>query len=551
MDAVRELIQSSEPLLLFLVIGLGFLLGQLRFRGFKLGVAGVLFMGLFFGGWQAEGQQAFAIAHQIMQIGLILFVYAIGLTGGPGFFSSLKSRGLRFNIAVILALCGGAMITLVLGQWLGLNPGQIAGVFCGGLTNTPALAAVTELMGNLKVDNLGDAAVGYSLAYPFGILGGMLAFQGFIWVYRTHAAREKAEALARSKETATLKAASFKVSNPALFGRAIGELRIRDEIGLIVSRCRHDGTIHIPTKYSVLQENDVVKTVGAEIDIQKGAAYFGEKSTDDLIEPGGTITMRRILVSRKEHSGRTVTDLELDRLFNAQITRLRRADIDMIPGPDTRLEIGDRIRVVMPTERATAVAEFFGDSERTISEFDYAALTLGISGGVLLGMIPLPIPGGAYVSLGFAGGPLVAGLILGKLGRTGPLVWSMPAESNHTLRHIGLLFFLAAVGVVAGGRFFQALAANGVQLFVLGVLATTITTALTLLLLRHYGKATVVSAIGATCGMQTQPATVARAYEMSQSDETYVAYATTYPVAMVGKILLAQLVFILGTVLIR
>lgn len=551
MDAIREIVQHSEPLLLFLIIGLGFLAGQIRFRGFKLGVAAVLFVGLLFGGWQPEGQQSFAIAHQVMQVGLILFVYAIGLTSGPGFFTSLKSRGIRFNIALVLALGGGAVITLFVGRWMGLTAGQISGVFCGGLTNTPALAAVTELATNLGLGNPSDPAVGYSMAYPFGILGGMMAFQIFVWVYRKQAAMEKSEAMTQARAKSKLKSASFKIRNSALFGRAIGELRIQEKVGLIISRFRHGDTITIPTKYSVLQEGDVVKVVGVEVCIQKGEEYFGKKSNDNLLDPGGSITMRRILVSRKELSGRTIEQLELDRRYNAQVTRLRRADVDIIPEYNTKIEVGDRIRVVMPTDKAAAVAEFFGDSERSISEFDYAALTLGISLGVLIGMVPIPLPGGTFVSLGFAGGPLVAGLVLGKLGRTGPLVWSLPAESNHTLCHIGLLFFLAAVGVMAGGRFFQALATDGWQLLVLGLLTTSVTTAMTLLLLRHYGKATIVSAIGATSGMQTQPATLARAYEMSKSDETYVAYATTYPVAMVGKILLAQLLYIVGNTLIQ
>ncbi len=551
MDAIREIVQHSEPLLLFLIIGLGFLAGQIRFRGFKLGVAAVLFVGLLFGGWQPEGQQSFAIAHQVMQVGLILFVYAIGLTSGPGFFTSLKSRGIRFNIALVLALGGGAVITLFVGRWMGLTAGQISGVFCGGLTNTPALAAVTELATNLGLGNPSDPAVGYSMAYPFGILGGMMAFQIFVWVYRKQAAMEKSEAMTQARAKSKLKSASFKIRNSALFGRAIGELRIQEKVGLIISRFRHGDTITIPTKYSVLQEGDVVKVVGVEVCIQKGEEYFGKKSNDNLLDPGGSITMRRILVSRKELSGRTIEQLELDRRYNAQVTRLRRADVDIIPEYNTKIEVGDRIRVVMPTDKAAAVAEFFGDSERSISEFDYAALTLGISLGVLIGMVPIPLPGGTFVSLGFAGGPLVAGLVLGKLGRTAPLVWSLPAESNHTLCHIGLLFFLAAVGVMAGGRFFQALATDGWQLLVLGLLTTSVTTAMTLLLLRHYGKATIVSAIGATSGMQTQPATLARAYEMSKSDETYVAYATTYPVAMVGKILLAQLLYIVGNTLIQ
>ena len=251
-------------------------------------------------------------------------------------------------------------------------------------------------------------------------------------------------------------------------------------------------------------------------------------------------------------AGKSIQEIELDRLFNAQITRLRRSDIELVPDHETTIEIGDRVRVVMPTDKSAEVVKFFGDSERSISDLDYTALTLGISFGVLLGMIPLPVPGGNFVSLGFAGGPLVSGLILGKLGRTGGLVWSLPSESNFALRHIGLLFFLAAVGIMAGGSFFDALTtSSGLKLFGLGLITTSITTFMTLFLLRHFGKGTIVETVGATSGMQTQPATLARAYEMSQSDDTYVSYATTYPVAMVGKIFIAQLLVILSNLYLK
>jgi putative transport protein len=452
MDAIREIIADSEPLLLFLVIGVGFLLGQVQIKGFKLGVAGVLFAGLFFGAWVPPGTEPMTIALQIMQIGLILFVYTIGLSSGAGFFTSLKDHGLRFNIALVTALGIGAAATLGVGLWIGLEPGQIAGVFCGGLTNTPALAAVTEFITNSGIGDARDPAVGYSMTYPFGILGGMLAFQVFSMVYRKAAVQEKAEAELRSQMQSNLTSADFEVRNPELFGKPIGQLRIQKETGMIISRHRHGGVEVVPTKYSVLHEGDVVTAAGAEVNVTKAEGFFGAKSVVTPTEPSGDITMRRILISRKELAGKTIQQLELDHNFNAQITRLRRSDVDMVPDYyTTKVELGDRVRVVMPRKKAAEVAKFFGDSERSISDLDFTALTLGISLGVLLGLIPIPVPGGNFVSLGFAGGPLIAGLVLGRLGRTGPLVWSLPQESNHALRHIGLLFFLAAVGVMAGG----------------------------------------------------------------------------------------------------
>jgi putative transport protein len=549
MYSLRQIVELSEPLLLFLVIGIGFSIGQIRVHGFKLGVAGVLFVGLLFGGWRPDGAAPFSIAPQVMQIGLILFVYTVGLTSGSGFFASLKSRGLSFNTALVCALGVGAITTLLVGHWMSLEVGQIAGVFCGGLTNTPALAAVTELITNSGIGDPRDPAVGYSMTYPFGIVGGLLAFQIFARVYRKASEGERANADLMTSLKTDLASADFKIKNPELFDKPIGELKIQEKVGLIISRQQHGSVVTIPTKYSVLHEGDVVCAVGTEVKIREAEDYFGARSNEPLEQLGGSITLRRILVSRKELAGQTIQQLEIDRQFNAQITRLRRADVDIVPDHNTVVHIGDRVRVVMPADKAAEVAKFFGDSERGISELDYTALTLGISLGVLIGMIPIPIPGGGYVSLGFAGGPLVAGLVLGKLGRTGPLVWSLPSGSNNALRHIGLLFFLAAVGVMAGGRFFEALSGNGWQLFVLGLLTTTVTTSMTLLLLRHYGKSTIIEAIGATSGMQTQPATLARAYEMSNSDETYVAYATTYPVAMVGKILIAQLLVIIANLL--
>lgn len=549
MDAIRDIIASSEYLLLFLVIGIGFLAGQIRIKGFSLGISGVLFVGLFFGGWRPEGTEPFHISHEVEQVGLILFVYAVGLTSGPGFFNAMQKSGLRFNLAIIVALLTGATVTLLAGWALRLPAGQIAGVFCGGLTNTPALAAVNEFTARSGIGNPGDPAVGYSMAYPFGVIGGLIAFELFTKLYRRAFEREQAEARASAQAHSKLVVANFEIRNPELFGKAIGALEVQEKAGVIISRHMHNGVVTIPTKYTVLNEGDVVVAVGANRSIQNAEAYFGAKSDKHLEQQGGEIAMRRILVSRKSLAGMTIRELELDRRFNAQVTRLRRADIDMFANPDTPIRLGDRLRVVMPSDKAAEVSAYFGDSERGITEIDYTALTLGISIGVLIGMIRIPIPGGSFVSLGFAGGPLVAGLVLGWMGRTGPLVWSIPLETNNALRHIGLLFFLAGIGVMAGGRFFTELAGSGLQLLLLGAITTTVSAVVALLLLRHFAGATVVSAIGSTSGMQTQPATLAKAYELSQSDETYVAYATTYPVAMVGKILIAQLILILGNML--
>lgn len=549
MNNFRNIFFNSEPLLLFAVIGLGYLFGQLKIKGFKLGISGVLFVGLLFGGWKPEGTEPFHIAPQIREVGLILFVYIVGLTSGPGFFASFRKRGVKFNIIVFSALVVGAALTLIIGRFFKLPIGQIAGVYCGGLTNTPALAAVTELTKTFNPNKVTDPAIGYSLAYPYGVIGGLLAFHLFFKIF-SKAFRNETALLTGDKGKTALIVQNFVIKNPALFGKVIGELRVRDKTGVIISRHKRDNKIIIPTKYTTLNEGDIIVTVGKSEDIEKAKDYFGDISTESF-EMSENIDMRRILVSRRELVGKKIEELGIDTKFNAQITRLRRADIEIIPSPETVLELGDRLRVVMPTEKIEEVSKFFGDSVRGISELDYTAITLGISLGVLIGMIPIPIPGGTSVKLGFAGGPLIVGLILGRLSRTGPVVWSIPLESSQALSHIGLLIFLAGVGITSGDNFFASLTSSGWQLLVLGFFTTSITTFLTLFLLRFLGKASVVDSLGATSGMQTQPATLACAYQLTQSNDTYVAYATTYPVSMIGKILLAQLIFILGQGLLK
>jgi putative transport protein len=545
MEALRELLVRSEPLLLFSVVGLGFLVGQIQWRNFSLGVAGVLFVGLAFGMWRPQGAPPFEISHAITEIGLILFVYAVGLTTGPGFFDSFRQRGLPFNTVIVVGLVAGAAVAVLLGRGMSLPPGQIAGIYCGGLTNTPALAAVTELLGKIDPAHAADATVGYSIAYPFGVFGALMGFQILAWMRRAPLEAERAKAAAEAHGAGKLVSRNFEIRNPELFDKAIGEVQVWHQTNLIISRLRHDGEVIVPNRYSRLREGDVIVAVGAQADIDRATDYFGAESKEHLELSREHIEMRRILVSRRELAGKTCTELDLDRRFGAQITRLRRADVEMAPRPQTVIELGDRLRVVMPRDKIAEVSRFFGDSERHLAELDYTAITLGISLGVLVGMVPISIPGGSSLSLGFAGGPLLVGLILGKVGRTGPVVWSIPLEANQTLRHIGLLFFLAGVGVTAGGRFGEAIHGSGLQLLLLGALVTSVTGAIVMVGLRLFGHATLISTLGATSGMQTQPATLARAHEMTGSDEVFVAYATTYPVAMVGKILLAQLIVVI------
>ena len=536
MHTLRAFLASQELLLLFIVIASGLLLGRLAIGGVRLGTAGVLFTGIALSACLELPSSSFEVAPLLKDFGLVLFVYCVGLTSGPGFFSAWRKReALRLNAVVATALGCGALVAVFGGKLFGLDRGYIAGVFCGALTNTPALAAVSDRLAGTALDT--QPTLAYSVSYPFGVLGALLVLRWFGRARRGQLQREHQDLAWARKDIET---ANLEVREQRAVGKSIGELRVRDAAGVVISRLRRGDDIVVPTKYTVLAAGDVVTVVGSSAAIQAAIALLGQPSQERLEARRDRVDMRRVLVSKREHAGRLLADLDLARRFSAQVTRVRRMDIDLIPADDLRLALGDRLRVVAPVERLPEIGALFGDSERELAEIDYLALALGLCAGLVLARLPLPFSD-ARVSLGTAGGPLLVALILGRLGRSRSLVWSMPYEANHTLRELGLLLFLAAVGVGAGGQLSAVLNQKGLFLVGLGMLVTLITTGLALSLMQRWARASVIWSLGGSSGLQTQPATLAAAFELSEhADETYVAYALVYPVAMIGKILLAQ-----------
>jgi putative transport protein len=541
MERLGAWLTGQELLLLFALILLGLLLGRVQYRGLHLGMAGVLFAGLWLSALLQPPTGKLVLAPQLKELGLVLFVYCVGLTSGPGFFSAWRSRGLRLNLATLAALLAGALIACLGGKLMGLDRGQIAGVFCGALTNTPALGAASDRLLGTELES--HPALAYSICYPFGVLGALLLSRWFARVRRGELARELESRVAAQT---CIESANLEVTKAEVIGRSIGELQVREVVGVVISRLRRANEQLVPTKYTVLGQGDIITVVGTSSAIQAAVELLGPLSTERLETHRDRVDMRRVLVSRHELLGLKLSDLDLERRFNAQVTRLRRADVDLVPSGDIRLELGDRLRVVAPTARLREVGVFLGDSERELAEIDYVALALGLCAGLSLARLPLPLFG-TSLTLGTAGGPLLVALVLGRLGRTGSLVWAMPFEANHTLRDLGLLLFLAGVGIGAGGQLGGVLNYRGLLMLALGAAVTLGTSGVGLVLLQRWARSSVISSLGAASGLQTQPATLAAAFELAQgSEETYVAYALVYPLAMIGKILLAQLIVLLS-----
>jgi putative transport protein len=539
MIALGHLLGRQEFLLLFAVILTGLLLGKLELRGVRLGSAGVLFSGLAFGALLEV--KAAGVTTMLKEFGLVLFVYCVGLTSAPGLFSAWRKGGLRLNAVVITALGCAALAAVFGGRLLGLDRGLIAGVFCGALTNTPALGAATDRLSGTALAT--HPVLGYSVTYPLGVLGALVSFRVFAASRRDRLGQE---VKAQRQSIGAIVSANLRVIAPGPIGRSIAELRVRDVVGVVASRLRRGSDVLVPTRDTVFCEGDVVTVVGPEAAIARAVELFGERSTEHLETQRDRVDMRRILVSRRTLVGQTLADLDLERRFNAQVTRVRRADVDIVPSDELRLQRGDRLRVVAPVHRLAEVSRYFGDSERELAELDFVALALGISLGLLLARLPLPIAG-THLELGSAGGPLIVALVLGRLGRTGRFVWAIPFESNLVLRELGLLLFLAGVGIGAGGHLADVYSREGVIMLALGAAITLLATGIALPFAQSWGRASVTSSLGAATGMQTQPATLAAAFELcGRSEETYVAYALVYPTAMIGKIILAQLIVLLA-----
>jgi len=539
-QSLVSLLAQYPILTLFLAIGLGYVVGETSVFGFRFGVAGVLFVGLAIGGLHPS----IALPEVIPSLGLIIFVYTIGIQSGPALAASIRRRGYRDSALAVGAVLFGAALTLGVSYAFSITAPRAAGLFCGAMTSTPALAAAREQLRDTAVQrgvslekarlDADEPVVSYSIAYPFGVIGVILCFQllGRFWRSESSAVEEAPEILVRD----------FVVRNPGVAGRTIGEvLRVHKDYGFVVSRIQHDGKTDIATSSARLEYGDILAVVGDEQAFERAGQIFGEATQTHIEFDGSQLDSRRVFVSSKEVVGKRIRELDLQNRMHATITRLRRGDVDIAPAPDARLEYGDQVRVLTDRERFAEISKFFGDSVRGLAETDFGSVAIGMVLGVLVGMAPLPLPGGGTFRLGLAGGPLLTALALGRLERTGRITWAMPASANITLRQIGLLLFLAGVGTRAGYDFVQTMRTNGLQLLLAGAAITLAVTLATMVVGYKVFKIPYDALTGLVSGVQTQSACLAFASAQTRSDAPNLTYAVTYPVATVVKIIIVQL----------
>ncbi|GMV35620.1 MAG: putative transporter Cgl2211/cg2425 [Fimbriimonadales bacterium] len=528
-ERVIAYLAENPILLLFVVAGIGYPLGRLRIAGCSLGIAAVLFVGLGLGALHPE----LKLPEIIYLLGLTVFVYTIGLSSGPSFVRSLNRRGIAANLLTIGVLVAAAGLIVAAPVVLGLSGPVAAGAYTGSLTNTPALAAVLETLKDSPSAN--DPVVGYSITYPFGVLGVILVISLF------RAARGSRNGHSEEEATPALVLRAARVCNPAVFGQSIRDFSARHDCKVVFGRLQRGKEVAVATGEHVLQEGDVLSVLGTEEDTEKAIRILGEPTATDFLQDRSFVDYRRIFVSSPETAGKRLGDLQLPQRMNAIVTRVRRGDVDFLPTGDTVLELGDRVRVLTERSNMDAVSRFFGDSYRALSEIDILSFSLGLALGLVVGSLPIPIGGGLTFKLGFAGGPLVVALVLSALHRTGPIVWQIPYSANLTLRQIGLILFLAAVGTRSGYSFFETMRqGEGWTVLALGASVTVVTATLFLWLGSRLLRVPQSTLFGMMAAVQTQPAVLAFAQEQSKSDRPSVGYATVYASATLTKIVLAQ-----------
>lgn len=538
-----DILRDNALLLLFIVAGIGYPLGRVRIGGVHLGVAAVLFVGLFFGALDPS----LKLPEIIYQFGLALFVYCVGLSSGPGFLRSLRGKGIAYNVLSLAVILLAALLLLIPHHLLSLRPAETAGVFAGLLTSTPALAAAVEYLSRTgAAGQLSDPVVGYSIAYPASVLGVILAIYLAERWFRIDYKAEARTLKDLPGVSPEITCWTLRVARPEVYGRTVRDLVAEHRLQVVFGRIRRGDHADVVSWETHLEEGDLVTAVGPEEELERAARILGCVSDVEADLDRSDVDMREVFVSNPEVAGRTLRELNLPQRFGAVVSRVWRGDLQLMPYADMPLELGDRVRVLTRRERQQEVAAFLGDSYRAISEIDIAVLGLGMALGIGLGLVPIPLPGGIRVRLGLAGGPLIVALFLGARQRTGPLVWTLPYSANLLLRQIGLTIFLAAVGTRSGYEFASMLTqARGWAMLGWSAAAALLVAWVMLYVGYRWLRIPMGMLTGMVAGMQTQSATLGFALDQAGSDLPSVGYATVYPVAMVVKIVLAPVLIAL------
>ncbi|HIF9219629.1 TPA: putative transporter [Photobacterium damselae] len=539
--------------ILALVAVLGLWMGNWRIRGVGLGIGGVLFGGIIVGHYT----DAWGIAldahtlHFIQEFGLILFVYTIGIQVGPGFFASLRSSGLKLNGFAALIVVIGCLVAILLHQFFDVPLPVILGVYSGAVTNTPSLGAGQQILSELGANEsmLDLTGMGYAVAYPFGICGILLTMWLVRLLFKVNVDHEADEYDSNnSKKTESLHTINVAVKNPNLNGLTLSQVPALTEGSIVCSRLKRGSQLYIPKPSTRIETNDLLHLVGNPKALDKARLVIGEEVDTSLSTRGTDLRVQRLVVTNEIVLGKKIRDLELKEKYDVVVSRLNRAGVELVPTSQTSLQFGDILNLVGRQEAIEAVSGLVGNAHQKLQQVQMLPVFIGIGLGVLLGSIPLYLPGfPAAIKLGLAGGPLIVALILARIGSIGKLYWFMPPSANLALREIGIVLFLAVVGLKSGGGFVDTLVnGDGLSWMGYGILITFLPLMITAIVARMFGGLNYLTICGMLAGSMTDPPALAFANGLHPtSGAAALSYATVYPLVMCLRIISPQLLALL------
>lgn len=535
---------ASSLLFICLTCVIGAALGKLKIAGVKLGIAGVLFTGIILAHFGAKVNPS--MLHFAQEFGLILFVYAVGVSVGPRFFSAFRSDGLLLNGLAMGIIFLGFAITLGFHYWGGVEPNVMAGIMCGAVTNTPGLGAAKQVISDYNAssplvpidgDILGSA---YAMAYPLGVVGILLTMIALRLIFRIKIDKEVEAYKSDISKGGRLESVVVNITNKNLFNRTVEYISEFVDKEFTFSRVERDGEFLVPTANFEIKDGDVIHGVANTNNIEDLRLKLGDIEIGQKREVDGDLVMQRFLVTNPRVAGHTIDQIGIFRRYPANVTRIYRTGIEILPTKEITIEIGDAVRVVGKKEVMKEIKAELGDSIHEWSHPNIIALFLGITLGLIVGSIPFFIPGlPAPAKLGLAGGPLLVAILLGWKGRIGQFSFYMNTASNMMLRELGICMFLGCVGLGAGGGFVNTFL-NGGYMWVLYGFIITVVPILIVGTIAHLLKVNHLKICGFIAGSMTDPPALEFANSLSPVQAQSTAYATVYPLTMFLRILLGQ-----------
>ncbi len=518
---------------LFLIITIGLFIGNLKVKGLSLDLSAVIFVALFL------GHLGFEVPIEFQTIGLVFFIFTVGMQAGPGFFDAFKKMGRKLIYICLLLIISAALLGVGFSKYFGIEISLGIGVFTGALTSSTGLAAAIDATDSPLV------SIGYGVAYPVGVIGVILFLTFFSNILKIDMKKEEEDyKKQRESKHPEVINRNFVVENKNIDGKTIHELEIGSMTHAVISRIKHKNKTVTPNDKTRLHVGDIIKVVGTAEALAKIEFLIG-KPTEEKLPLSGDYTVNWILVTNKSVINKPLKELNLTGYHNATITRIRRSDIDLTPDGNSTLRFGDKVMVACDNENIGKVMKLLGNEERRLSETNFLPVSLGIVIGILIGSLNIPFFGLFDFSLGITGGILTTAIILSNLGKTGPIIWAMSGSANQLLRKLGLLLFLATVGTHSGAHIVDAFANYGWNLFFIGATITVVPLVISILFGRYILKINFALLLGVIAGSMTSTPGLAAIDSRSKTDAPAIGYATVYPVALVFMIIASQLMAML------